>query len=107
MKASKLSFSVAGLELVSSIWVSTEELGELVNILDASASVWPVLIKVLLELTLLTELSSGEVNSSNEVVNVDATSGDSASKSIQTLDHVFAREEAMVVKEVVIKKVAM
>jgi hypothetical protein len=83
--------SVAGLELVGGIFVTSEELTELINVLDASASIRPVFIEIFLDFTFLFELSGSEVNSSDEVIDVDSTGGNSTSQGIQTLDHVFAQ----------------
>jgi len=83
--------SVAGLELVGGFFVTSKELAELINVLDASASIWPVFIEFGLDFFFLAELSGSEVNSSDEVIDVDSTGGNSTSQSIQTLDHVFAQ----------------
>ena len=59
-----LNCSVAGLVLIGGLRVSTHVLGHLIDILDASASVWPVLVDEGLDLTLLSELFSSEVKGS-------------------------------------------
>lgn len=63
--------SVAGLELVGGFFVTSKELAELINVLDASASIWPVFIEIGLDFCFIAELSGSEVNSSDEVIDVD------------------------------------
>ena len=59
-----LNCSVAGLVLIGGLLVSTHVLGHLIDFGDASASVWPVLVDEVLDLTLLSELPSSEVKGS-------------------------------------------
>lgn len=83
-----LACSVAGLEL-SGVGVGSEVLSESLDLVHAGAKVWEVLVDLVLELSVVTELSGGEVGGSNQVVGVDTTVEGSASQGIESLDHVL------------------
>lgn len=82
-----LASSVAVLELLG-IVVLSEVLAEILNFLNTGASVWPVVIKISLEFSFLSELFGSEVSSSNEVVGIDTAVEGSTSQGIESLDHV-------------------